>query len=125
MLEQVGGLGVDLERVLIVKQIEIEPVVRHLVHCNTNGYEPLAAGDFARLSRQSVVDDNSDDNRDDSYCLNDGIYSLNSLLSCLVRDSARSWQCGGRWTVPSPGLKLCSTVVGGCRGHAAMRSAQR
>jgi hypothetical protein len=30
VLEQVSGLGVDLERVLVVKQIGIEPVVRHL-----------------------------------------------------------------------------------------------
>jgi hypothetical protein len=27
----VGGLGVDLERVLVVEQIEIEPVVPHVV----------------------------------------------------------------------------------------------
>jgi hypothetical protein len=27
VLEQVGGLGVDLERVLVIEQIEIEPVV--------------------------------------------------------------------------------------------------
>jgi hypothetical protein len=31
VLEQVGGLGVDLERVLVVEQIEIEPVVPHVV----------------------------------------------------------------------------------------------
>jgi hypothetical protein len=63
----VRGLGVDLERVLVVEQIEIEPVVPPRGDCNTNGYEFLVAGDFARLSHQSVVDDNRDDNRDDSY----------------------------------------------------------
>jgi hypothetical protein len=54
------------------------------------------AGDFARLSHQSVVDDNRDDNRDDSYSLNADIYRPDSLLSCLVSTPACSWQCGGQ-----------------------------
>lgn len=42
-----------------------------------------------------MVDDNFDDNRDDSYCRYDNIYSLKSLLSRLVTTPACSWQCGG------------------------------
>lgn len=54
----------------------------------------LVAGDLARLSHQSVVDDNRDDNRDDSYSLNADIYRPNSLLSCVVSPFAGAWQCG-------------------------------
>jgi len=46
VFEQVGGLGIDLERVLVVEQIEIEPVVRHSGNCITNGYDLLAARDL-------------------------------------------------------------------------------
>ena len=92
MFEQVGGLGVDLERVLVVEQIEIEPVVRHLV---------IVIQTDTRLSGQSVVDDNFDDNRDDSYSLSVDIYSPKSLLSCLVTAPARSWQCGVMGAVSS------------------------
>ena len=49
VFEQVGGLGVDLERVLVVEQIEIEPVVRHSGNCITNGYELLLHNDFPPL----------------------------------------------------------------------------
>jgi hypothetical protein len=43
VLEQVGGLGVDLERFLVVEQIEIEPVVPHVViviQTDTNSWWP-------------------------------------------------------------------------------------
>jgi hypothetical protein len=55
VFEQVGGLGVDLERVLVVEQIEIEPVVRHSGDCNTNGYELLVARGFAWSLRRPGI----------------------------------------------------------------------
>jgi hypothetical protein len=42
MFEQVGGLVVDLERVLVVEEVEIERF-RHTAHCITNDYGPYTA----------------------------------------------------------------------------------
>jgi hypothetical protein len=53
VLEQVGGLGVDLERVLVVEQIEIEPVVPHVViviQTDTNSWWPRTLRGF-RIGR--------------------------------------------------------------------------
>ena len=38
MLEQVRGLGVNLERILVVEEVGIESLVRHDRHCITNEY---------------------------------------------------------------------------------------
>ena len=38
VLEQMGGLGVDLEGVLVVEEVGIQPPVTHTRHCNTNEY---------------------------------------------------------------------------------------
>jgi hypothetical protein len=43
VLEQVGGWGIDLERVFVIEQIEIEPVVRHVViviQTDTSSWRP-------------------------------------------------------------------------------------
>lgn len=45
--------------------------------------------------KRAGLDDNSDDNRDDSSCLNHQRYNARSQLACLVTAFARSWQCGG------------------------------
>jgi hypothetical protein len=44
MLEEVSGLVVDLERVRVVELVEVEELVRHSSECNTNEYDPEAAG---------------------------------------------------------------------------------
>jgi len=36
----VGGLVVDLERILVVEELEVERV-RHMSRCTTNGYDDL------------------------------------------------------------------------------------
>ena len=46
------------------------------------------------------LDADCDDNRDDSCPLNDGGYSVNSALLCLVTRSAYSWQCGDQGSSP-------------------------
>jgi len=38
-LEQVGGLRIDLERILVLKEIKVEELTAHVSECNTNGYE--------------------------------------------------------------------------------------
>ncbi len=43
MLEQVRGLGVDFERVLVVEKVRIEPLARHCCKCITNEYERPSA----------------------------------------------------------------------------------
>jgi hypothetical protein len=43
-----------------------------------------------------LFDDNSDDNADDSCCLNHVAYTTMRGPSRLVTVSARSWQCGGQ-----------------------------
>jgi hypothetical protein len=61
VLEQVGGLSLDLERILFVEQIQIEQPVCHLptvIQTDTNGHP---VGDFARLSRSLGFDDSFDD----------------------------------------------------------------
>ena len=63
-----------------------------------------------------------DDNRDDSYSLNDDIYSLASLLSCLVKAAACSWQCGvGPTTTPTPAPRLEHASNSGSVNHVALR----
>jgi hypothetical protein len=44
MLEEVSSLVVDLERVRVVELVEVEELVRYSSECNTNGYDPEAAG---------------------------------------------------------------------------------
>ncbi len=61
------------------------------------GSGPLVAPLFTR--RVTTV---FDDNADDSCCLNDVPYTTTCDLSCLVTDSARSWQCGGSGGVRVP-----------------------
>src|ERR1700758_5214162 len=61
----------------------------------SNGYGRLPAG-FVRLWSQLPNDDNFDDNGDDCGPLNYAPYSPKMYLSCLVRVTARSWQCGGQ-----------------------------
>ncbi|WP_170926913.1 MULTISPECIES: hypothetical protein [Mycobacterium] len=39
VFEQVGGLSVDLERILFVEQIQIEQIRPPHANCNTNGYK--------------------------------------------------------------------------------------
>jgi hypothetical protein len=39
MFEQVRGLSVDLERILIIELLQGEQLIGHLAHCITNGYE--------------------------------------------------------------------------------------
>lgn len=39
MLEQVDGLGVDLEGILILQEVEVEELTAHVAECITNGYE--------------------------------------------------------------------------------------
>jgi hypothetical protein len=39
MLEQVSGLSVNLELVLVAEEIGIKALLRHLDHCNTNDYK--------------------------------------------------------------------------------------
>jgi hypothetical protein len=73
VLEQVGGLSVDLERVRFVEQIEIEQLVRHVLNCNTNGYRKQAGGGLCRAVAELALDDSSDDNRDDGGSLNSRI----------------------------------------------------
>jgi len=54
VFEQVGGLGIDLKWVLVVEQIEIEPVVHRPDNCNTNGYKlwwPGTRVGFASVAR--------------------------------------------------------------------------
>ena len=46
--------------------------------------------------REELFDDSFDDNRDDSYPFNHGVYGPDVQLSRLVTASARSWQCGGQ-----------------------------
>jgi hypothetical protein len=38
MLEQVSGLSVNLELILVAEEIGIEAFLRHVRHCNTNDY---------------------------------------------------------------------------------------
>ena len=45
-------------------------------------------------SRRPRCDDNSDDNPDDSCTPNNAHNSRKTVLSCLVRYCAWSWQCG-------------------------------
>jgi len=51
VLEQVGGLSVDLERILFVEQIQIEQFVRHMPTVIQTDTNILLVGDFAWLSR--------------------------------------------------------------------------
>ncbi len=51
VLEQVGGLSVDLERILFVEQIQIEQFVRHMPTVIQKDTNILLVGDFAWLSR--------------------------------------------------------------------------
>ena len=63
------------------------------------GFEPCPPrhGEHGlRLTNPNRLTTVSDDNRDDSYSLSVDIYSLNVVLSCLVRAPACSWQCGGQ-----------------------------
>jgi hypothetical protein len=39
MFEQVRGLSVDLERILIIELLQVEQLIGHRAHCITNGYE--------------------------------------------------------------------------------------
>ena len=51
VLEQVGGLSVDLERILFVEQIQIEQFVRHMPTVIQTDTNILLVGDLAWLSR--------------------------------------------------------------------------
>ena len=96
VLEQVGGLSVDLERILFVEQIQIEQLVRHMPNCNTNGYRHSAGWGLCPAAGELALNDSCDDNRDDRGSLNHHRESPQMPLSCLVTAPARSWQCGGQ-----------------------------
>jgi len=51
VLEQVGGLSVDLERILFVEQIQIEQFVPYMPTVIQTDTNILLVGDFAWLSR--------------------------------------------------------------------------
>lgn len=53
MLEQVRGLGIDLERVLLIEQARVEPLTVHKVECITNDYTCVSAT-VARLSPTAI-----------------------------------------------------------------------
>jgi hypothetical protein len=96
VLEQVGGLSVDLERILFVEQIQIEQFVRHMpIVIQTDTNILLVWGPCLAVAELGF-DDSCDDNRDYSRSLNHHRYSTNMHLLCLVRAPARSWQCGGQ-----------------------------
>jgi hypothetical protein len=95
VLEQVGGLSVDLERILL-EQIQIEQLVGHMPIVIQTDTNTLLVGDFCPGCRGSAFDYSCDDNRDDNGSLNHHRYSPLMHLSCLVTAPARSWQCGGQ-----------------------------
>jgi hypothetical protein len=39
MLEQADGLGVDLEGILVLQEVEVEELRAHVAECLTNGCE--------------------------------------------------------------------------------------
>ena len=49
--EQVGGLSVDIERILFVEQVQIEHFIRYMPAVIQTDTNILLVGDFARLSR--------------------------------------------------------------------------
>jgi hypothetical protein len=68
----------------------------------------------------SVIDDSSDDNRDDSFVLNYADNTPIRLLKALFKPSARSWQCRGR------GYESASTTThSGIAGDRARGNAIR
>ena len=42
MFEQVRGLSIDLERIVVVEQLQIEPLHRHRLECITIEYQERA-----------------------------------------------------------------------------------
>lgn len=64
-----------------------------------------------------IGDDKFDDNRDDSCFLNHHRYNAETSSSCLVTNSAWSWQCGGSsfgssWTWPRSPLASHRFFIG-------------
>lgn len=57
VLEEVGHLLINLERLLIVEQIEIEQVVNHSTECNTDDYAEGTSPDVAGLRRRKVFEE--------------------------------------------------------------------
>ncbi len=96
VLVQVGGLSVDIGRILFVEQIHIEHFIPPDANCNTNGYKHLAGWGLCLAVAELAFDDGCDDNRDYSGSLNNHRYSTKMHLSCRVSTPARSWQCGGQ-----------------------------
>ena len=43
MLEQVANLRVDLEGILVLKEVKLEELTARVSECNTNGYDSLTA----------------------------------------------------------------------------------
>ena len=73
----VGWFKIDVEKGIVVQQLFVE-----MYKTTMGSFGPL-------------YDDNSDDNADDSCCLNHVAYTTMRGPSLLVTVPARSWQCGG------------------------------
>jgi hypothetical protein len=76
VLEQVGGLSVDLEWILFVEQIQIEQFVRHIPTVIQTDTNILLVGDLPAVAELAL-----DDNRDDSRSHNHLRYSTKMHLS--------------------------------------------
>jgi hypothetical protein len=57
MLEQVSGLSVNLELILVAEEIGIKALLRHFRHCNTNDYaieSPIAVVPIEAYGRRRL-----------------------------------------------------------------------